>query len=179
VRAAVEAGISVIPIPGPTAAITALVASGLATDHFVFDGMVSRKAGERRVYLEKLRDETRTTVLYESPHRLLATLDVIAEVLPDRAIVLARELTKMHEEFLRGRAGEILVTLRARGTVKGECVLLIEGRGRSEHKWSTEEAEALAALLKDERIPNKAAVKILMCCFNLPRNEAYRLIHKS
>jgi len=179
VRAAVEAGISVIPIPGPTAAITALVASGLATDHFVFDGTVPRKRGERRVYLEKLRDETRTTVLYESPHRLLTTLEMISEVLPDRTVVLARELTKMHEEFLRGRAGEILVTLRARGTVKGECVLLIEGRGRSEHKWSTEEAEALAALLKDERIPNKAAVKILMCCFNLPRNEAYRLIHKS
>ena len=178
VRAAIEAGISVIPIPGPTAAIAALVASGLSTDHFVFDGMVSRKIGERRTYFEELRGETRTTVLYESPHRLLTTLEMISEVLPDRTVVLARELTKMHEEFLRGRAGEILEKLRARGTVKGECVLLIEGAGRSEHKWNTEEAEDLAALLKDEKIPNKTAVKILMHCFGLPRNDAYRLIHK-
>jgi len=178
VRAAVEAEIEVVPIPGPTAAIAALVASGLTTDHFVFDGMVSRKIGERRTYFEKLRGETRTTVLYDSPHRLLTTLEVIAEVLPDRTIVLARELTKLHEEFLRGRAGEILETLRARDTVKGECVLLIEGTDQSEHKWDTEEAVELAALLANEKIPNKTAVKILMHCFDLPRNEAYRLIHK-
>jgi 16S rRNA (cytidine1402-2'-O)-methyltransferase len=126
VRAAIEGGFIVIPVPGPTAAITALVASGLPADHFAFDGAIPRKAGERRAYFEKIRSERRTIIVYESPHRLPSTLETIAEVLPDRMLVLARELTKVHEEFLHGRAGEILEILKARGEVKGECVLLIE-----------------------------------------------------
>jgi len=177
VRATIEAGIPVIPIPGPTAAITALVASGLPTDHFVFDGTVPRKQGERRVYFEAIREGQRTIILYESPHRLLATLKEIAKVLPERRVVLARELTKIHEEFLRGSADEILQTLNARGEVKGECVLLIEGEKRSARKTEPHNVKKAVLLLKKEGIPNKTAIKILMCCLDLPRNEAYRLVH--
>lgn len=177
VRAAIAAGIAVIPVPGPTAAIAALVASGLPTDHSAFDGAVPRKGGERRAYLEGIRNEKRTIVVYESPHRLLATLEAIAEILSERRIVLARELTKIHEEFLRGRPGELLKTLRARGEVKGECVLLIEGAKRPRQKWETEAVEELVALLKEEGVSGKAAVRILMRALNLSRNEAYRLMH--
>jgi len=177
VRAAIAAEIAVIPIPGPTAAIAALVASGLPTDHFVFDGTVPRKEGERRAYLEAIREGQRTIILYESPHRLLTTLKEIAKVFPDRRVVLARELTKIHEEFLRGSASEILQTLDVRSEVKGECVLLIEGEKRSARKTEPHNVKEAVLLLKKEGIPNRTAVKILMCCLDLPRNEAYRLIH--
>jgi len=177
VRATIEAGIPVIPIPGPTAAIAALVASGLPTDHFAFDGTVPRKEGERRAYLEAIREEQRTIILYESPHRLLTTLKEIAKVLPERRVVLARELTKIYEEFLRGSASEILQTLDARSEIKGECVLLIEGEKRSARKTESVDVKEVVSLFKKEGISNRTAMKILMCCLDLPRNEAYRLIH--
>jgi len=177
VRAAVEADIAVVPIPGPTAAIAALVASGLPTDHFVFDGMLPRKGTARRGYVERIREETRTVVCYESPHRLLETLDVIAEVLPERTIVLARELTKMHEEFLRGGAAQLMERLQARGGVKGECVLLIEGADQPQRKWDVDAVEELASLLREEGVSGRLAVKLLMRGFGVSRNEAYRLIH--
>jgi len=177
VRATIEAGIPVIPIPGPTAAIAALVASGLPTDHFAFDGTVPRKEGERRAYLEAIREEQRTIILYESPHRLLTTLKEIAKVLPERRVVLARELTKIYEEFLRGSASEILQTLDARSEIKGECVLLIEGEKGLARKTEPHNVKEAVSLLKKEGISNRTAMKILMCCLDLPRNEAYRLIH--
>lgn len=177
VRATIEAGIPVIPIPGPTAAIAALVASGLPTDHFAFDGTVPRKEGERRAYLEAIREEQRTIILYESPHRLLTTLKEIAKVLPERRVVLARELTKIYEEFLRGSASEILQTLDARSEIKGECVLLIEGEKGSARKTESVDVKEVVSLLKKEGISNRTAMKILMYCLDLPRNEAYRLIH--
>lgn len=177
VRAAVEADIAVVPIPGPTAAIAALVASGLPTDHFVFDGMLPRRGTARRGYVERIREETRTVVCYESPHRLLETLDVIAEVLPERTIVLARELTKMHEEFLRGGAAQLMERLQARGGVKGECVLLIEGADQPQRKWDVDAVEELASLLREEGVSGRLAVKLLMRGFGVSRNEAYRLIH--
>lgn len=127
VREAVAAGIRVVPIPGPTALIAALIASGLPTDHFIFDGVPPKGEGKRRKYFESLRDETRTVVLYESPHRILKTLKTIVEVLPERAIVVCRELTKAYEEFLRGRPEKILQELSKRPRVKGEFVIVICG----------------------------------------------------
>lgn len=177
VRAAVEAGIAVVPIPGPTAAIAALVASGLPADHFVFDGMLPRKGTARRSYFQKVREETRTVVCYDSPHRVLETLDIIAEILPQRTIVLARELTKVHEEFLRGRAAQLVERLQARGGVKGECVLLIEGADHPQRKWDVGAVKQLALLLKEEGVSGRLAVKLLMRGFDVSRNEAYRLIH--
>ena len=177
VRAAVATGLPVVPIPGPTALIAALVASGLPTDRFVFEGAVPRKMSERRARFEALKSETKTVVFYESPHRLLTTLKVLEEILPERTIVLARELTKIYEEFLRGRADELLESLHAYGAVKGEYVLLIEGKGSTGGTETSMELERLVALLEEEAVPKRIAVKILTHGFGLPRNAAYRLIH--
>lgn len=127
VRAAVDAQIRVVPVPGPTALMAALVASGMPTDRFIFDGTPPKKAGRLRTYVESLRDEERTVILYESRHRILKTLQAMSEVLPDRRIALCRELTKRHEEVLHGTAQDLLDDLNARPSVKGEFVLVIEG----------------------------------------------------
>lgn len=124
---ALAAGITVAPVPGPSAVLTALAASGLPTDAFVFEGFLPRKSGPRRRLLESLRDERRTVIVFESPHRLRSSLELIREILGDRRIVLARELTKIHEEFLRGTAEELLKTLGAR-TIRGELTLVLEGK---------------------------------------------------
>jgi 16S rRNA (cytidine1402-2'-O)-methyltransferase len=128
VRRALEEGISVVPIPGPTALIAALIASGFPTDRFVFDGMPPKKEGKRRAYFQSLEAEERTVVLYESPHRILKTLETLAEVLPEREMVLCRELTKVHEEILRGRPDQILKILKERTAIKGEITLVISGK---------------------------------------------------
>jgi 16S rRNA (cytidine1402-2'-O)-methyltransferase len=119
VRACVEEGIDVRVVPGPSAAIAALVVSGLQSDRWVFEGFLPRRAGERRARLRGLRHDERTVVLFESPHRLATLLrDVLVE-LGDRRAALARELTKLHEEVVRGRVTEILATLGDREP-KGE-----------------------------------------------------------
>jgi len=132
VRRAVEEEIAVVAIPGPTALITALVASGFPTDRFVFDGVPPKKAEQRREYFESLRAEERTVVLYESPHRILKTLKTLVEVLPQRQIALCRELTKMHEEILRGTPQEIYAGLCRRPTIKGEFVLILRGASKGD-----------------------------------------------
>jgi len=125
VRAAVESGIRVIPIPGPSAILAALTASGLPTDAFYFGGFVSQKSGARRKLLESLAELDCPLVFYEAPHRILETLQDIAAVYADREIVLTRELTKVHEEFLRGTALALFRNLQARDSIKGEITLVI------------------------------------------------------
>lgn len=125
--------IPVVPIPGPTAVIAALSVAGLPTDRFVFEGFLPTKSGRRQQRLELLRDEVRTIVLYESPHRLVRLLqEIVTHMGPERRVVVARELTKRFEEILRGTAAEILDTLQNR-TVRGECTVLIAGRSTRHH----------------------------------------------
>ncbi|MEX2406448.1 MAG: 16S rRNA (cytidine(1402)-2'-O)-methyltransferase [Actinomycetota bacterium] len=127
VRACTEEGIDVRVVPGPSAVIAALVVSGLPVERFTFEGFLPRKAGERRERLRSLADDPRTLVLFESPRRLRTLLrDIVAE-LGDRRVAVARELTKLHEEVLRGRASEILDRL-GDADPKGEIVLVVEGR---------------------------------------------------
>src|ERR1700746_3188764 len=133
---AIRHHVPVVPIPGASAFLAALVASGLPTDSFRFSGFLPAKRGERRTLLESIRTSPRTQVFYEAPHRIVETIeDIVAVLGPDRHIVIAREVTKLHEEFLRGRADEILETLKSRGEVKGEITLLIakadEGAGEA------------------------------------------------
>ena len=125
VTAAVEAGIRVVPVPGPSAILAALTASGLPTDAFYFGGFVSQKQGARRKMLESLAHLDCVLVFYEAPHRILETLKDIAEIYGDREIVLTRELTKLHEEFLRGTALALFRNLQDRESVKGEITLII------------------------------------------------------
>ncbi len=125
VKAAISAGIPVEPLPGPTASIAALVASGLPTDRFVFEGFLPRKKG-RQTRLKFLSEEPGTIILYESAPRIQKTIEDIVKNFGNRYIVISRELTKKFEEFIRGDAGEVLQTLKTR-SLKGEIVLLIAG----------------------------------------------------
>lgn len=125
VHSAVGAGIIVQPVPGPSAALAALSASGLPTDAFHFAGFLPPKPGQRIHALEAVRDEHATLIFYEAPHRLLEALADIRSVLGDRDVVIARELTKVHEEFLHGTATQLQALLSARETIKGEVTLLV------------------------------------------------------
>jgi 16S rRNA (cytidine1402-2'-O)-methyltransferase len=125
VRAAVEAGVTVHPIPGASASLTALAASGLPTDQFHFAGFLPVKPGQRFHAIQALRNEAATVIFYEAPHRILDALADIESALGSRPVVVARELTKIHEEFLRGTAAEIRAQLAQRDAVKGEFTILI------------------------------------------------------
>ena len=127
VRAAIRAAIPVVPIPGASALIAALSVSGLPTDSFVFVGFVPRKPAKRKDFLEKLKGEPRTLIFYESPKRLLGLMQEIINLMGDRSAVVARELTKVHEEILRGSLSNILKALAACPPLKGECTLLVGG----------------------------------------------------
>lgn len=124
VKAAVAAGFKVEPIPGPCALIAGLTASGLPCDEFHFVGFLPHKSGQRRNLLEKLKPIPGTLVFYESPYRILKMLEELADIYPDRQVVLARELTKKFEEFLRGSAKDLLTQLQQR-SIKGEFVVMV------------------------------------------------------
>ncbi|HEX9828968.1 MAG TPA: 16S rRNA (cytidine(1402)-2'-O)-methyltransferase [Bacteroidota bacterium] len=127
VRAAIEQAIPVVPIPGPSAFIAALVVSGLPTESFVFEGFLPQKKG-RKTKFESLRNESRTIIVYESPHRIVKTLTDISSYLGNRHVVVARELTKKFEEVVRGPVQLVLQTISSK-TPKGEYVVVIEGAG--------------------------------------------------
>ena len=127
IKEAVAGGIKIIPVPGVSAAVTALSVSGLSTDSFIFAGFLSKKKGKRLKYLEKFTSESRTMIFYESNKRVERFLGEIIETLGDRDGVLAREMTKIHEEFIRGPLSEILSTIQKRTVVKGECTLIVSG----------------------------------------------------
>ncbi len=123
----IEAGIRVVPVPGPTAAIAALSVSGLPTETFLFEGFLPRKASARRRRLEALKTERRTLIVYEAPHRLVRLLADLLAVLGDRRLVAGRELTKRHEEIVRGRVSTLLAAVQERGSARGEYTLVVEG----------------------------------------------------
>ena len=163
--AAIAAGVPVVPVPGPSAAITALVGSGLDTERFLFQGFLPSKAGARRTALEDLAatvKEPLTVVLYEAPHRVLETLaDVEAVWGADCRVVLARELTKLHEEFLRGSVGEVRQALAERESVRGEMVLLVGARPAAEKVGVSDGSvsERVRALEQSEQLSEKDALK--------------------
>jgi len=144
VRAAIDCGVRVEAVPGPSAVLTALAASGLATDSFYFGGFLPARSGQRFRALEALGGETATMIFYEAPHRIVDTLTAIEQALGDRPVVVARELTKIHEEFLRGTAAEVRAALVARDSVKGEITLLI-GKRTGVAEENTPLAEAVEA----------------------------------
>ncbi len=133
IKRAIEENIDVVPIPGATAFVCALVASGLPMDEFVFAGFLPHKKG-RKTKLEKLSQEERTIIIYESPHRILKTLNELIEYFGDREIAVAKELTKIHEEFFRGKISEVLKKLTP-DKIKGEFVIVISGKTKKEIKY--------------------------------------------
>jgi 16S rRNA (cytidine1402-2'-O)-methyltransferase len=173
VRAALENSIQVVPVPGPCAVLAALAASGLPTDAFRFCGFLPRKSGERRKLLTTVASDPATLAFYEAPHRVLESLADIAAALNDPPVVAARELTKLHEEFLRGRASEVAAQLSIRPSIKGEFTLLI---GPRDPAPPPEESIPAAVLRKEkEGLSRMDAIKAVARERNLPKREVYRL----
>jgi len=176
---AIAVGVAVFPIPGANAALSALIASGLPSERFAFYGFLPSKEGARRTALEDLRargvDAATTHIFYETPHRIVGALeDVVATFGAQQPVVLARELTKLHEEFLRGTAGELLATLQARPSVRGEMVLLLGGNAVQE---TVEGARSLAAEVKAlmaAGADEKDALKQVAKARGIGKSEAYR-----
>jgi len=171
---AVRHQIPVIPIPGPSAFVTALVASGLPTDSFRFGGFLPAKQGQRRTVLETLRNIEKTAIFYEAPHRIEETLaDIVAILGPSRHVVIAREVTKIHEEFLRGRADQLLDQVRTH-PLKGEITLLIAKADTIEQPQQASVAERVQQVMATESVDEKAALKKVAKELGLSRSEAYR-----
>jgi 16S rRNA (cytidine1402-2'-O)-methyltransferase len=181
VAAALAAGVDVFPIPGANAAISGLIASGLTTEQFTFHGFLPAKAGQRKTALENLVRGDLTHVFYEAPHRIVDTLaDINAVFGPDQHVVIARELTKMHEEFLRGAVAHLRSQLSARASVRGEIVLMFtlhpKIESTSENKTSL--AAEVAALIKSERISEMDALKRIARERGIGKSEAYRELQR-
>ncbi|MBD2509067.1 16S rRNA (cytidine(1402)-2'-O)-methyltransferase [Nostoc sp. ATCC 53789] len=175
VKACIEAGISVVPIPGASAAITALSASGLPTDRFVFEGFLPAKTQQRQEYLESLQTESRTLIFYESPHRLRDTLQDLALVWgSDRQIVLGRELTKLYEEFWRGTIAEAIAHYSQREP-QGEYTLVVAGIPASQPQLTEEELKAELKMLISQGISRSQASRQLAKFTSLPRRQLYQL----
>ena len=174
VHAAIDAGIAVVPIPGASAALGALAAAGLATDAFRFCGFLPPKSGQRRKALQELQQETCTLVFYEAPHRILDTLEDIEAIYGPRPVVVARELTKLHEEFLRGTAAEVRAKLAERAAVKGEITLVV-GKG-APIADDTPIPEAVAAL-EAKGVPRMDAIKQVARERGLSKRDVYKEIN--
>jgi 16S rRNA (cytidine1402-2'-O)-methyltransferase len=180
---AIRHHIPVVPIPGASAFLAALVASGLPTDSFRFSGFLPAKAGQRRQILEDIRDSPRTQVFYEAPHRVKESLEDIVEILGrQRHVVMAREVTKIHEEFVRGNAGEVLETLKARGDIKGEITLLIGKMEAAEQKALSPRVsirQRVAQIIAEQKLDEKAALKKVAKEMGMSKSEAYRELQRS
>jgi 16S rRNA (cytidine1402-2'-O)-methyltransferase len=179
---AIRHHVRVVPIPGASAFLAALVASGLPTDSFRFSGFLPAKRGQRGEVLEGIKLSPRTQVFYEAPHRVKETLQDVVDILgPDRHIVLAREVTKIHEEFLRGRAHEMLEEMKNRGEIKGEITLLI-GKAEAVPQKSPARAslqERLKQIMTEEKIDEKSALKKVARERGMSKSEAYRELQRS
>lgn len=180
VKKAIELGIEVIPIPGACAMINALITSGLSTREFTFVGFLSTNAKERKEKLEEIKYEPRTMIFYEAPHKLKETLKVMYDVLGDRKVVLARELTKIHEEFIRG---ELSTTSEQLGDIRGEFVVLVEGSLITKKEKEIEDLNSLSLeehykYYEDEGLSKKDIIKKIAKDRKKDKNEIYQYFIK-
>jgi 16S rRNA (cytidine1402-2'-O)-methyltransferase len=186
VRAAVAAGVRVIPVPGPNAALTALIASGLDTERFLYVGFLAAKPGARRAELEALAarmppgEEPLTLVVYEAPHRILETLADVEAVWGESVhVVVGRELTKLHEEFLRGTAREVRAVLETRERIRGEIVLLIEAHPLApQSKAGGSVAQQVSELMETAGLDEKDALKRVARERGVSKSEVYRELQR-
>lgn len=175
VKACIEAEVSVIPVPGANAAITALIAAGLPTDRFVFEGFLPASGQERQKHLESLPAEARTLIFYESPHRLRQTLQDLADTLePLRLIVLARELTKLHEEFWRGTIRDAIAHYNQHEP-KGEFTIIVAGAHLEIARPSPEALKAELFEIMSQGVSRSQASRQLAQLTKLPRRQLYQM----
>jgi 16S rRNA (cytidine1402-2'-O)-methyltransferase len=176
-RLATEMGARVVPLPGATAFVAALVASGLPTDEFFFGGFLPARSTQRRARLEQVRSLPSTLIFYEAPHRIAATLSDALEILGEREAAVARELTKLHEEIVRAPLSELAVRFAAEGVARGEMVLLIDRAvvgGEAVLRDATQDIAARVAAFEEEGLDQRAALKKAAREMGLSRDEAYR-----
>jgi len=178
VHAAVSAGLPVTSLPGPSALTAALSVAGLPPVPFRFCGFPPRAGGARRAFYTALAGDSATLVLFEAPHRLLASIRDALEALGDRDACLARNLTKPHEVYQRGRLSKLVSELEAEGTTRGECTIVIAGAEASETATSLETAEHAAAVLLRNGTPPRAVVTMLTSVLGVSRRAAYEIAHR-
>lgn len=178
VRLCIEHNITVTPIPGASASLTALIISGLSTRSFCFEGFLPANKKEKKELLTQLKEETRTIILYESPHRIKDTLSELQQYLGDRKISVSRELTKKFEETIRGSISEVAAILKERD-IKGEFVVVIEGMDKKElvdnqaKKWHNITVEQHIKMYMEQGMGKKEAIKKVAEDRNLPKKEIY------
>ncbi len=176
---ALKNNIKIIPVPGVSALITALVVSGLPTDKFVFEGFLPRKIKERKRYFKSIENEERTIIFYETPHRLKKALKDMLEILGDRKVVIARELTNLYEEIIRGKLSQVLTEISTK-EVKGEITLIVQGGIKKKENSSTDFLikeciiEEYLKKLKNQGYSNKEIIKITQEKLNIPKNLIYK-----
>lgn len=175
-RIAIDSGVQVVPVPGASALISALVASGLPTDEFFFCGFLPARSGARRARLAQLRSLPATLIFYEGPHRIAATLKDALEILGERQAVVARELTKMHEEIARGSLSELTARFSSPENARGEMVLMIDRTVMPNETGNQSDAtvSALVAEFESNGLDHRAALKKAARELGLSRDEAYR-----
>lgn len=180
VRSCIEKGIEVVPIPGSSASLTALIVSGLPTKRFCFEGFLSSNKRERKERLKQLSEEVRTMIFYEAPHRLRDTLEDMLENFGDRKISVSRELTKKYEETIRGNISDIINIFEKR-TIKGEFVLVVDGINEQElvdielKKWDNISIEEHIRMYMRQGIDKKEAIKKVAADRKLPKKEVYKV----
>ena len=177
VKAAIEREIPVVAVPGPSAGITGLIASGLAPQPHIFYGFLPRKEGQQKTFFQEKRDYPETQIFYESPHRVRATLQNMLAVYGDRPVVLVRELTKIYEEYTRGTIAELVAYLEE-NPLKGECLLIVEGA--SEQEQDLEEVDLIQEidLLVQSGIKKNQAIKQVAKQFGLQKSDLYARYHQ-
>jgi 16S rRNA (cytidine1402-2'-O)-methyltransferase len=173
INLAVDQKVPVVPIPGATAAIAALSISGLPTDSFVFEGFLPAKHGARLKRLQKLATEERTIIFYEAPHKMVKTIEDMIEVFGDRRAVMTRELTKIHEETIRGTLFDILKRLNE-GTLKGEFTVIVHGASSEAANQDIDAAEYLKNLMLHRGLTKKEAIAAAAEELGLPKKEVYK-----
>ena len=179
VQAALEAGITVVPIPGPSAGITALIASGLAPQPHIFYGFLPRKAGQQKEFFTSKKSYPETQIFYESPHRVRATLENMLAVYGDRQVVLVRELTKIHEEYQRGLISELLA-YTSEHPPKGECLLIVAGAEEdAPQEISQEQILAEIDLLVEAGNKKNQAIKEVAKKYGKNKSELYAVYHEN
>lgn len=177
VRAAIAENIPVVALPGASAGITAIIASGLAPQPHIFYGFLPRKSGQQKAFFEEKKNYPETQIFYESPHRVKATLENMQAIYGDRSVVVVRELTKLYEEYQRGQISEILTSI-ADNPLKGECLMIVSGYAETE-VLQVEELDLVAAvssLIATGSKPNQA-IKEVAKRYQLKKQEVYDLYH--
>lgn len=175
VNLSIENKVEVVPVPGPSATLSALVVSGLPTDSFLFLGFFPKTAGKKKELLKNVKDYPYTLIFYESARRLSGTLSVLLEILGNRNICVAREMTKLYEEVIRGSVSEVISILSERDTVKGEVTVVLEGDREGRKNISTEEAQEMLRAMKERGIVLSDAVRAVCESSGASKNRIYKI----